>query len=221
MNIDRLMIKGPAENDFVPVDDMFGFYLKWRKLTAPKQKESYDDIPGMNGSLDSTEEYGEIFYNMRSLALDCVHPNSDWYEDYQRFMDAYHAQDVKIAFSNDPEYYWAGRLSVSEYDAKSRSIIMSALVYPYKFKRLLTKVSASVTTTKTVKLVNGRMKVVPDVTFSAPITLAWGTYTKALSASSYPATVRIAGLELLPNSSISVTITGAADVTFSYREGAL
>lgn len=220
MNIDRLSIKGPSDNAFVEIDTVYGLYLKWRKLSAPTPKTMYDDIPGMNGSLDSTEEFGEVFYEDRMLALDCKHPADAWQANFQAFMNAYHGQNVKIAFSNDPNYYWVGRLTVSEYEAKDHSHLMSARVYPYKFKKNLTVVTKSVSGSGTVTLTNGRMKVVPEITFSAPITLAWGNYTKQLSASSYPATVKVAGLELTQGS-LTVTITGTADVTFSYREGEL
>ncbi len=219
MNIDRLYIKGPADADYVAVDTTYGLYLKWRVLSAPAPKMQRDDIPGMNGTLDSTEEFGEVFYNDRTLALDCKHPDDSWYEHFQNFLSAYHGQSVKIAFSNDPNYYWTGRLFVTGYSAKDHSLQMSATVYPYKFKKSLTTVSR--TGSGSVSLTNGRMKVVPDVTFSEACTLAWGTNTKQLSASSYPQTVKIAGLELSPNSTLSVTVTGNATVTFSYREGAL
>jgi phage-related protein len=218
MQMDRLSIKGPADADFVPCDTQFGLYLKWRTLTAPEPKTVYDEIPGMNGTLDSTEEYGEVFYNDRTLALDSKHPSDSWHADFQAFMNAYHGQLVKIAFSNDPDYYWSGRLAVSEYESKDHSLMMSAIVYPYKFKKTLTTVTK--TGGGSVTLTNGRMKVVPEITISGPVTLAWDGYTKALSASSYPKTVRVAGLELKQGTT-TVTITGSASVTFSYREGSL
>lgn len=218
MNIDRLYIKGPADNDFVAVDTTFGLYLKWRKLSAPTPKVIYDEIPGMNGSLDSTEEFGEVFYEPRTLAMDCKHPADAWQADFQAFLNAYHGQDVKISFSNDPDFYWAGRLTVSEYESKDHSHLMSALVYPYKFKKTVTTVTK--TGGGTVTLTNGRMPVVPDVTIGGAVTIAWGTNSKQLSASSYPATVRIPGLRL-KQGSLVVTITGSASVTFSYREGSL
>jgi phage-related protein len=218
MQMDRLLIKGPADADFVPCDTQFGLYLKWRTLTAPEPKTVYDEIPGMNGTLDSTEEYGEVFYNDRTLALDSKHPSDSWHADFQAFMNAYHGQLVKIAFSNDPDYYWSGRLAVSEYESKDHSLMMSAIVYPYKFKKALTTVTK--TGGGSVTLTNGRMKVVPEITISGPVTLAWNGYTKALSASSYPKTVRVAGLELKQGTT-TVTITGSASVTFSYREGSL
>ncbi len=219
MNIDRLYIKGPADADYVAVDTTYGLHLKWRVLSAPVPKMQRDDIPGMNGTLDSTEEFGEVFYNDRQLTLDGIHPNDSWYGDMQNFISAYHGQDVKFAFSNDPNYYWSGRLIVTGYSAKDHSLQMAATVYPYKFKKTQTTVSQ--TGSGSVTLTNGRMKVVPEVTFTNACTIAWGSNTKQLSASSYPQTVRVAGLELGPNSSLSVTVTGSATVTFTYREGAL
>lgn len=221
MNVDRLYIKGPSDLVFVPVDERYGLHLKWRVISGPVPKTSYDDIPGLNGSLDSTEEFGEIFYNDRSLALDCVYNGEKYHEDIQAFMSAYHGQSVQMLFLNDPAYYWTGRLAVSQYASKDRSLAMSAIVYPYKFRRTVTKIAVNVSDEKTVKLRNGRMRVMPEIMFTGPITLAWDSYTKALSSSKYPARVRIAGFELKPNAVLDVTITGSANVAFTYREGAL
>lgn len=221
MAIDRLFLKGASDNDFVAVDTTYGYYLKWRRLSAPEVKTSYYDIPGANSSIDGTEDFGEVFYSDRELELGCILLSSAWETPYQNLCSAYHGKTVKIKFSNDSNYYWTGRLFVEEHDAKAHSLAMRATVYPYKFKTTETVVTKTVTTSDTVTLTNGRMRVVPTVTISAPVTLAWGNNTKSLSASSYPVTLRVAGFELDPNSSTVVTITGEATVTFTYREGAL
>lgn len=221
MSIDRLKLKGSTDNYYVAVDTTYGFHLKWRRISAPNVKTVYDEIPGANGSLDETEELGEVFYEDRELDLGCVLPSSTWQTPYQNLCSKYHGKLVKIQFTNDANYYWTGRLFVDEYDAKAHSLSMRAIVYPYKFKVQETVVTKTVMTSDTVTLTNGRMRVVPTVTISAPVTLAWGGLSKALSSSSYPATFRIDGFELAPDSSTVVTITGAATVTITYREGAL
>ena len=221
MSIDRLKLKGATDNDYVAVDTTYGFHLKWRRISAPNVKTVYDEIPGANSSLDGTEELGEVFYEDRELDLGCILPSSAWQTPYQNLCSKYHGQRVKIQFTNDASYYWTGRLFVSEYDSKEHSLTMHAMVYPYKFKATETVVTKAVTTSDTVTLTNGRMRVVPTVTITAPVTLAWGSYSKSISASEYPATLRIEGLELAPDSSTVVTITGEATVTFKYREGAL
>lgn len=218
MKMDRIGIKGPADNDFVMLDNVFGLYPVWRTLSAAPERTNFVKIPGMQGALDCSEEFGEVFYDMRTLNMNCVYVGKNWHEDFSRFSSRYHAQAVQIVFSNDPAWYWNGRLSVSSFDAKSHKLTMKATVFPFKFRREETIVTSA--GNETITLRNGRMAVVPTVTIGGPVTLAWGNYTKSLSATSYPATVVVAGLQLTEGS-LDVTITGAYSVTFRYREGAL
>ena len=57
MNIDRIGIKLQSEQNFTMLDTL-GIYPKWRTITNPNGRMSYDTIPGMNGALDSTEQFG-------------------------------------------------------------------------------------------------------------------------------------------------------------------
>lgn len=218
MNIDRIGIKGANDNDFVMIDTIYKLYPVWRMLSAAQERTNFVDIPGMNGALDCSEEFGEVFYDMRTLEMGCVYVGDNWHTDYSAISSRYHGRSVQIMFANDPAWYWVGRLSVSGYDAKERKLAMKATVYPFKFRRDETVVTSA--GDETVTLRNGRMPVTPEVTISGPVTLEWGGYTKALSASAYPATLIIAGLQL-PQGDTDVTITGSETVTFRYREGAL
>ena len=225
MNIDKLYLS-VNDGSYVDVAESLGFFLKWRRLSAPEVKMVYDEIPGANSSLDSTEQFGEVFYRDRLLELGCKHPDKNWYANYQSLLDTYHGQKVKIKFGNDPNYYWTGRLFVSEYDSSEHELAMSAIVYPYKFKGTETTVTAigygsGTPVQRTVSLANGRMKVVPTVTINAEAALEWGNYTKTISASSYPHTAILTGLVVNPNETLSVKVTSAEDVVFTYREGAL
>ena len=69
---------------------------------------------------------------------------------------------------------------------------------------------------ETVTLTNGAMPVVPEITTTAQVTLAWGTNSVTLSAGTY----RVAGLEL-EEGETELTITGSANVTIKYRQGRL
>lgn len=218
MKIDRIGIKGKNDNDFLMLDDVFNLYPVWRSLSAAPEETNFVKIPGMNGSLDCSEEFGEVFYGMRSLNMGCIYIGENWHEDYTRFSSKFHARSVQIMFENDPGWYWTGRLSVSDFDAKSHKLEMKATVFPYKFSRHETVVTSA--GNETVTLRNGRMTVTPTVTISGPVTLAWGNYTKALSANTYPTTLIVAGLQLVEGDT-NVAITGSYNVTFRYREGAL
>lgn len=186
-----------------------GFYLKWRELSAPAPKTSYEDIPGAHGAVDTTDE---LFYEMRELKLDCIHPNADFQSDYDQILSMFHGKQCRIVFASDPDYYWTGRVTVGGYSKKNHSLTMSATVYPFKFKNEETVVTA---TDETVTLENGRMPVTPTVTNDAEATLTFGTSTVTLSAGTHI----VAGLELSENSETEVTVAGTA--TFTYREGTL
>lgn len=223
MNIDRIGIKGSADNDFVMLDERFGLYPVWRSLSEPDPVTSYVKIPGMNGALDCSEEFGEVFYDTRELDIDCVYIRNDWHSDIRGFASKYHGREVLIMFANDPGFYWSGRLFVKSYESQDRKLVMTATVYPYRFCRDKTIVSVSDERSRIITLRNGRMPVVPEITITAPVTIAWDTYSKAVSFNSYPQTFTLAGLRLTEGEK-NVTIvpaSGAYTVTFSYREGDL
>ena len=60
------------------------------------------------------------------------------------------------------------------------------------------------------------MTVVPEVTTTDEVTIAWGTNSVTISAGTY----RIAGLELQEGTT-TLTLTGNATVTIKYRKGRL
>ena len=220
MNIDRIGIKLQGETNFIMLDQ-FGIYPKWRTISNPNPRYAYDTIPGMHGAFDSTEQFGEVFYDQRDLSIGAVFANDDYHAVIQMVSSKYHAQAVDIMFSNDPEYYWSGRINIGSYDSKKHSLAMNAKVFPFKFKMRKTVIQRTVADSVTIRLHNERMPVVPTITTYGPITLAWGTNTKSLSASTYPLSVRVPGLRL-PEGDTNLTITGSnVKVIIEYREAAL
>lgn len=220
MNIDRIGIRLQSEQNFFMLDTI-GIYPKWRTITNPVGRTSYDTIPGLQGAFDSTEQFGEVFYNMRDLSIGSIFIDDDYHRVIQNLSAKYHCQAVDIMFANDPEYYWSGRINIGSYDSKNHSLTMSAKVFPFKFKMHKTVIQRTVASSSIVRLHNERMPVIPTITTYGPITLAWGNNTKALSASTYPLTVRVAGLRL-PAGDTNLTITGSnVKVIVEYREATL
>ena len=223
MNIDRIGIKGKNDNDFVMIDKVYGLYPLWRSLSMPEPVTNYVTIPGMNGALDCSEEYGEVFYNQRELNVDCICIDDNWHDVISRFASKYHGQTVQILFANDPAYYWAGRISMNAYESEDRKLTMSANVYPFKFKRNKTIVSLTDNRSRIITLRNGRMPVIPEITITAPVTLAWDDESASVSSSSYPATVVLPGLRLTEGTKAITVVPQSSSFTisFSYREGDL
>lgn len=204
------------------LQDEFGLFLKWRKLSAPEPKTNYIEIAGADGMVDATEANGEVFYNMRTLTLDCVYIGNEdcptWESALNKVLNMFHGKDCQIMFANSPESYFMGRVSVSEYSAKEHSLVMSALVHPYAFASTETVVNSSGSSgsTKSVTLENaGSKTITPTVVATASVQLQWGTYQKSISAGTHV----IAGLEIPANDSIDVDITysGSGTVKFKWR----
>jgi hypothetical protein len=223
MNIDRIGIKGKNDNDFVMIDKVYGLYPLWRSLSMPEPVTNYVTIPGMNGVLDCSEEFGEVFYNQRELNADCICIDDNWHEVISRFASKYHGQTVQILFANDPAYYWAGRISMNVYESEDRKLTMSVNVYPFKFKRNRTVVSLTDNRSRIITLRNGRMPVIPEITITAPVTLAWDDESQSIASSSYPATVVLPGLRLTEGTKAVTVIPQSSSFTisFAYREGDL
>lgn len=211
MNIDKLYING------TDIQDKYGFWLSWRNLSAPKPRTKYEQIEGAHGAIDMTEANGDIFYEMRALDMDCIHPSFEWQKDFDNMLADFHGKDCHIVFGNDPDWYWSGRLTIGNYNSKNHTLSMDANVFPFKFAKGLTHVIAQVTGSKELLLKNDRMPVIPLVTVDAPVSLTIGDATIAVQAGEH----KILGFELMPKSTTYITVAGDCNIDISYREGRL
>lgn len=210
------MIYSPVTIDGVNITTTYGFYLVERHLTNPEVKTQFIDIPDMNGALDATEAMG-LHFNDRMLSLQFVYPTlGNWDTAFSSLTNYLHGQKRKIVFGEDPNWYYVGRIFISEFNGPERTVTGSAQVFPYKLATTLTTVSQAITSSGTVTLSNDVMTVVPEVTVTAEMTLAWGTNSKTLEAGTY----LIDGLEL-GEGNTTITVTGTGTITFKYRKGRL
>lgn len=210
------MIYSPVTIDSVNIQSTYGFYLVDRTLSNPTTKTNYIEVPDVHGSLDATETLG-LFYEDRILTLKFKYPPlQTWDTDFSKLTNYLHGKKRKIVFSDDPNWYYIGRISIDEFNGPERTVTGSARVYPYKLAVTETTVTETVSGTSTVTLSNDAMTVVPEVTTTDEVTIAWRTNSVTISAGTY----RIAGLELQEGTT-TLTLTGNATVTIKYRKGRL
>ena len=217
MTIDKLYING------ADIQTLYGFYLKWRTISAPNAKSNYKSIIGMQGDLDLTEAMGDVFYENRTLSLDMKHPGLNWYADHESMMNKYHGRDVHISFGNDPDWYYAGRLSIGEYSAKSHDLSMTASVFPFKLAVEQTIVTESINASDeasaaTIQLAGSRLKVSPLLTVTSQngLTIKWGSKTANLSnGDHYVDGLTVGALGL------TIKAWGVGDLQIVYRKGSL
>lgn len=118
----------------------WGLYLEVPPIISPPTPNTYMvQVPGRNGSLDLTETtMGMATYQDRKIELDfvCRGKRKNWNKIYQEILNAVHGQRCRITCSDDPEYYYDGRVTVEEWgaDGKMSFPSVTAIVRPFKIK---------------------------------------------------------------------------------------
>lgn len=199
--------------------DGFSLILASRVIGSPTAKISTVPVPGSDITLDFTEAFGGVHYNNRTITLTflSLEPWDDMMANDSTVKNALHGRKMEIGFDDDPDYYWIGRIHVGDwtYHRGAGKIVVTIDAEPYKYKvRETVKQSSG---NETVKLKNSRMAVVPTVSTDGEVTFAWSGYSVTISAGNEQIIPQL----VLEEGTTSVAITGAANVTFRYREGSL
>lgn len=189
-------------------------------------KTSYVDIPGADGSIDTTEVHGEVKYHDRvhnfTFTMNPAGDLSDsaWEEKKTEVSNLLNGKACKITLDKDPDYYWQGRCVVDAYksDKRVRQFVISVTVRPYKMKQSETVVSFDLDgTEKTVSVRNSRKSVCPVIECTADNThITFGNTEFAVNAGShkFPDIIFVLGENELK-------LSGTGTVTFRFQEGDL
>lgn len=212
-------MKGVRFGDFHSYRD-FSLILSQKTIGAPSPKTETIDIPGGDGVLDLTEFFGEVKYNNRNLSFEfsSIVPQSDFMNQFSHIQDALHGQKMQIILDDAPEWYYTGRISVSEWKAEKAvgKLTIDCDCEPYRAKLSETVVTAAVDGPQTVILTNGGRIVVPtiDITGEVQLTFGYNFYTLAAGRYDLPAVQ-------LVNGENTILLDGAGTATFTYLERGL
>ncbi|MBQ8279480.1 MAG: hypothetical protein IJZ23_06840 [Roseburia sp.] len=201
--------------------DDFNLILSQKTIGTPSPKTETIDVPGGDGVLDLTDFFGEVKYNNRELSFEFSTkvPQDEFMDLFSRVQNAIHGQKMQIVLDDDAEWYYTGRITVSEWKADKNigKLTVDCDCEPYKSRHGDTVIFQMVEGTETtVILPNGRKPVVPIIDITGNINLTFGTNFWALSEGRYelPA-VRLA------NGNNTVLLSGTGTATFTYRERGL
>ena len=201
--------------------DDFNLILSQKTLGAPSPKTEIIDIPGGDGVLDLTDFFGEVKYGNRELSFEfsTIVPQADFLTLFSRIQDALHGQKMRIVLDDDAEWYYVGRITVSEWKAE-RSIgklTIDCDCEPYKTKLANTVVTADVNGSEVaVILLNSKKTVVPTLDIVGNVDVTFGTNFWALSDGKYD----LPAIQLV-NGSNTILLNGTGTATFSYLERGL
>ena len=200
--------------------DTWGLLLSSKEIGSPEVKEKKIELEGADGSLDFTEYFGGVKYGNRKLKFEFQKGMSSagFLELVSQIQDAIHGRQLTVVLDDDPDWYYQGRCKVADFSHSKGIATVNVEVdaKPYKLKKVATKVTQAVTGTATITLSNSRKPVVPTITTTAAMTIAFGTYTAGVKAGTF----RLSELQL-QNGKNTVTVTGTGSITFEYVEGKL
>ena len=186
-------------------------------VSVPEPNLTILEIPGRNGRLDLSEALtGDVTYANRTIKLQLagsVSPES-WYQKCLHIFNAFHGRTVDVIFDDDSTHYYHGRASVSDPQRvrNGGQFIFTVDAEPFRYETELT----SITIAESGTITNTRMPVCPQITASAACNLIVGTVTYALISGS-----QMIPSFIFPEGSTTLTVSGSAEVTFSFRKGVL
>lgn len=208
-------------------------------VQPPVPKTIYQDVPGADGSLDlSTAIAGRIIYERRVITLNfgCGYPMDKWPEVFSEILRNFHGREGKLIFDDDPMYYYAGRMTVSEY-SRARTLgtfTISVNADPYKYELTASdedwlwdsfSFEKGVVRDYRELEVNGSLSltvpgtqrwVIPEITVSASMTVSYEGKNHELKQG----TNKIYDIVIKEGENM-LMFTGTGTVTISYRGGIL
>ena len=201
----------------------WGIYLSSIVIDDPKPKEIYVDIPNGDGALDLTEALtGEVHYESRPFeAVFTIKPET-YSVELVRYLRSYlNGKQRTIRTKEEPGYYLIGRCATSiKKDGVLTLLTVKANCKPWKYKNDVTAINSTIgaSGTTSITLTNERKRVIPTITASAAVTIAFNGQTISVNGG----TQRLTNIALSYGNN-ALTITGVAGTTvlFEYQEGAL
>lgn len=189
-----------------------------KEIGMPSVKTSTIDVEGADGVIDQTEYFGRVNYGNRTIKYDCSLMVTPLLDYYSALADKMHGLKVKIVHDDDPDYYYIGRLKLSELkdDSGVGKFTIEADCEPYKLKQYETVYTQDVSGTASIVLTNSRRRAIPTITTTAEMKLVFGDYQITRSAGSFV----LPELELKEGNNI-VKVTGTGKITFRWQEGRL
>lgn len=201
-----------------------GLYLTDADIDAPEVQTSYAAVPGRDGYLDlSTALDGEIHYKSREIKLSFEtsrhFAGKNWPELLAQFYELVHGQSLNLCFDEDPDWYYTGRGTVTDFTRSGEKLTLKASVYcqPYKVSKTSSSAESALTTAdKVLTLTNQGRKVTPTVEVTAETKITWQGSSIALSAGTHEVT----GIRIPTGSSTlsARTTSGTGKITLRWNE---
>lgn len=215
------MINDVIFNNEKSAYDDWNIVLTKAEIPLPTPKTSIVDIKGADGVIDLTEVLtGDVQYNNRPIKLTFeMMDDTDYSTLITEISNYLHGQRITFNLSNDEDYYYIGRASISDWECVKRKgkIVIQVDCEPYKYAVIETVRTVSVTgKTKSIILINNRKRVCPILNVTGTITLTINGVDYELAEGKQQLTNFI-----LVEGNNTIKVSGNGTLVITYRQGAL
>ena len=203
--------------------DDWGLVMNTKIIGTPAVKERTVELSDRDGVLDFTESLtGVPAYGTRELSFSFEYLVSieDWSDLFTEIRNFLHGRRMKIFEPDDPNYYYIGRVSVSNPSGarvKSFTIIVKADTWKYPIAGETT-ITEPVRASETISLMNNWRPVCPTITTTGAVSFEFGGVNYSIAGAG---TFRFPRLRLGYGENEITIISGSGEITFTYQEGAI
>ena len=199
----------------------YGLIVAPYAIPMPESQTNFVEIPGRDGTLDLSEAFGTVRYADRIIPL-TLYVRAPFDTLISVFAADVHGRRMNVIFDRDPTFYYDARVMVEDVERHAGycELSLECRAEPYKLEHFKTTITVLPTGTASVTLTNTRMPVVPTITVSAEMTLAFTLSGKDYTINLATGTHIVPSLVLMEGDTV-IGITGTGRITFTYRKGAL
>jgi len=199
----------------------YGLIVAPYAIPMPEPQTNFVEIPGRDGALDLSEAFGTVRYADRVIEL-TLYALAPFDTLISAFAADIHGRRMNVIFDRDPTFYYDARITIEDVERHWGycELSLECRAKPYKLEQFETAITVLPTGSATVTLTNMRMPVVPLITVSAEMALAFTIDGKDYSVTLPAGTHTVPSLALMEGDT-KIEITGTGRVTFTYRKGAL
>ncbi len=199
----------------------YGLIVAPYAIPMPELQTNFVEIPGRDGALDLSEAFGTACYADRIIPL-TLYTRAPFDTLISAFAADIHGRRMNVIFDRDPTFYYDARITIEDVERHWGycELSLECRAKPYKLEQFETAITVLPSGSATVTLTNMRMPVVPTITVSAEMTLAFTINEKNYSVTLSAGTHTVPSL-VLTEGETKIEITGTGRVTFTYRKGAL
>jgi phage-related protein len=199
----------------------YGLIVAPYAIPMPEPQTNFVEIPGRDGALDLSEAFGTVRYTDRIIPL-TLYARAPFDTLISAFAADLHGRRMNLIFDRDPTFYYDARVTLEDVERHAGycELSLECRARPYKMEHFDTTITVLPTGSVTITLANTRMPVVPTITVSAEMTLAFTIAGVVHTIHLAPGSHVVSSLVLMQGDT-QVEITGIGSITFTYRKGAL